>query len=542
MKKQMTKTYCKGMGYILAGCAALLLVCMPMKSLAASTGTVIPATAKIRSEASTSSEAVGSTSAGKTVNILEETTGSDGNVWYKIEVDGSTTGYIRSDLVNKSGSTDSSSTTSSSSTGSTSSGSASVTTVDSQAATVSTDSANVRSTASTTGSVVASVKKGAAVTITGQATGSDGKDWYQVTFTNNGSSATGFIRSDLVSAGSAATTEVSGTKTNGSSEGDASEEEPTAEGSTEEGTTEEGTEVATEEQAPEEEQQSSSSNTGDVTVMNTEETPQLPAGFQEVSVTLNGDEVRAWKNGDFYIFYGMGQDGTEGYYMYDAVQTVYQRYFMTNTENTDANSDNASGILKPVVIVMAVILVILLVIITILTIKMNDYRAELEWDDDEDDYPEDDEDDDEYEVDYEDTPRRPISKKVKRERPVRVIDEDDDEDDEYDEPVRRTPKKKTVPAQQSAPVKRTQPVRQPQETRQPKAPAQKTGRPQQPGKPQGTKSATAKPRNFMETDEEEIVRPVRKVKKPVVRSVVDDIDPDDEDSFVFINLDGDDLD
>jgi len=541
MKKQMTKTYHKGFGYILAGCAALLLVCMPMKSLAAATGTVIPATAKIRSEASTSSEAVGSTSAGKTVNILEETTGSDGNVWYKIEVDGSTTGYIRSDLVNKSGSVESSSATSSSTTSSTSSGSSSVTTVDSQAATVSTDSANVRSTASTTGSVVASVKKGAAVTITGQATGDDGKDWYQVTFTNNGSSATGFIRSDLVSAGSAATTEVSGTKTNDSNESDTSEgtatdEGTTEEGSTEEGTTEEGTEAAPEEQSAEEEQQSSNS-TGDVTVMNTEETPQLPAGFQEVAVTLNGEEVRAWKNGDFYIFYGMGQDGTEGYYMYDAVQTVYQRYFMTNTETTDANgSDGASGILKPVVIVMAVILVILLVIITILTIKMNDYRAELEWDDDEDDdyYPEDEDDDVDFEEEEE--VRRPQHKKVKRERPVRVIEEDEEEDEE---PVRPMPKKKPVPAKQTVPVKKTQPARQSQETRQPKA---QPGRAPQSGKVQSAKPSAAKPRNFMETDEEEIVRPVKKVKKPAVRSVVDDVDPDDEDSFVFINLDGDDLD
>lgn len=525
----MTRTYRKGIGYILMVGAALtlLFLCIPMKSMAATTGTVIPASAKIRAEANTGSTAVGSVTAGKTVNILEETTGSDGKVWYKVEVDGSTTGYIRSDLVNKSGSSE----------GTTAN--ASVATVDSQAATVSADSANIRNTASTTGTVVASVKKGAAVTITGQAKGSDGKDWYQVNFTNNGSSATGFIRSDLVSAGSAATTEVSGTQTNNTDEGESVE-------STEEDTSEEGgTEAEPEEQAGEEEQQKPSGNTGDVTVMNTEETPQLPVGFQEVAVTLNGDEVRAWKNGDFYIFYGIGQDGAEGYYMYDAVQTVYQRYFMTNTENADAGSaDDASGILKPVVIVMAVILVILLVIITILTIKMNDYRAELEWDDDEDDYYGDDEedeeeDDDDDDVDFEEKVRRPVKKKIKRERPVRVIDEEEEEDG----PIRPAPRKNPLPAKQPDSVKRTQPVRQPQETRQPKTSAQRSGRPQQPGKAQGTAARpAAKPRNFMETNEEEIVRPVKKVRKPAVKSVVTDMDPDDEDSFVFINLDGDDFD
>lgn len=514
----MTKTHSKWIGYMLTVCAALLLVCMPMRSIAASTGTVIPASAKIRAEANTGSAAVGSATAGKTVNILEETTGSDGNIWYKVEVDGSTTGYIRSDLVNK---TDSSGNTNSSS----ASSSSSVTTVDSQAATVSTDSANVRSTAATTGTVVASVKKGAAVTITGQATGSDGKDWYQITFTNNGSSATGFIRADLVSAGSAATTEVSGTKTSNTDQGEAAEE-GSLEESTEEGTSEENSDSDPEGQ-PEEEQTQGNTNTGDVTVMDTEETPQLPAGFQEVAVTLNGDEVRAWKNGDFYIFYGMGQDGTEGYYMYDAVQTVYQRYFMTNIENADAeNADDASGIWKPAAIVMAVVLVILLVIITILTIKMNDYRAELEWEEDEDDYyAEEDEE-----------------------------EEDEEDDEEEDEPAPPAPRRRPVPVKEPVPVKRTQPARQPQETRQTKAPAQKTGRPQtaekpqssgkpqRTGKVQGTNRPVAQPRNFMEVDEEEIVRPVKKVKKPVVRSVVDDVDPDDEDSFVFINLDGDDLD
>ena len=542
MKKQMNQKWNKWMKLtMVAGLTAICIACTGTKSFAytQTTGTVNPATAKIRAEASTSSEAVGSTTAGKTLTIVDEATGADGSTWYKVQVDGSTTGYIRSDLVTKAGGSGASSTTAQTASAT------SATTVDSQAASVSSD-ANVRSTASTSGSVVTSLKKGAAVTITGQAKGDDGKDWYQITFANG----TGFIRSDLVSTGAPATTEVSGTKTNNATEAPAteskSETEATEEPAAEEPTTEESATEPEQSEAPEETESQSSTNTGNVTVMNTEETPQLPAGFQEVAVTLNGDEVRAWKNGDFYIFYGQSQDGTEGYFMYDSVEANYQRYFMSNTEA--AENTKASGIaelINPVVIVLAVILVILLVTITILTIKLNDYRAELEWgpDDDEDDYyaDEDDEEeeDDEDEIEEEEV-RRPVKRKVKKAQPVRhsrYEEEDDDEEDDEDieeVPVRRVPKTKAETVKK---VPAKAPVKTPAKTTA-KAPAKTPARSPEARK-HDANSRPAKPRNFMETDEEE--RPVRKkvVKKPAVRPVSKDFDPDDEDTFVFINLDGD---
>ena len=63
---------------------------------------VIPASARVRSEASTDSSQSGSLSSGDEIDVVGETTGSDGNLWYQVsgEVDGQTvTGYIRSDLV-----------------------------------------------------------------------------------------------------------------------------------------------------------------------------------------------------------------------------------------------------------------------------------------------------------------------------------------------------------------------------------------------------------------------------------------------------------
>lgn len=464
------------------------------------TGTVIPATAKIRAEASTSSETVGSTAAGKTLTITDEVSGSDGSTWYQVEVDGSTKGYIRSDLVTKAASSDSSGDTALASNTAT----ASVTQTDSQAAIVSTASANVRKSASTTAEVVSSVAKGSSVTITGKTTGDDGKDWYQISY-NNGAS-TGFIRADLVSIGAVGEKEVIGTKSSATDTSKKEEPEASSEAPTEEANTEEAnTEAATEENTGEETEEKTSS-TGAVTVMNTEETPVLPSGFQEVAVTLNDQNVRAWKNGDFYIFFGQAADGTEGFYMYDSVEASYQRYFMSNIEMPEEkNSIDATGILKPVVIAMAVVLVILLIIILILTMKLNEYKEELGWDsdEDEDDYPEDDIEEEEEE---EELPR-PRKKKKRIVKPV--IEEDDDIMEEEPEPVvRRVPKKKVSSAN-----------------------------------PQVKKITASKPRNFLEVDEEMETPVKRKVKKkPTFTPVKDDLDPDDEDTFVFINLDGDDLD
>ena len=63
---------------------------------------VVPASAILRGEASTDSEQVGSLSSGDEIDVVGETTGSDGNLWYQVsgEVNGETvSGYIRSDLV-----------------------------------------------------------------------------------------------------------------------------------------------------------------------------------------------------------------------------------------------------------------------------------------------------------------------------------------------------------------------------------------------------------------------------------------------------------
>lgn len=66
------------------------------------------------------------------------------------------------------------------------------------AATVSATSLNVRSAPGTASSIVGKLTYGAAVTVAGEAQGSDGNTWYQIYFTKNGTQVTGYVRSDYI--------------------------------------------------------------------------------------------------------------------------------------------------------------------------------------------------------------------------------------------------------------------------------------------------------------------------------------------------------
>lgn len=190
------------------GITALLALCLVSVWVLAGTfisfaqeGTITASSAKIRREASTSSEAIGSALSGQKVTINSTTQGSDGKTWYQVTVNGMT-GYIRSDLLRADGD--------SSNTGSSTGGNAgstpvinptvAVTALTPQAATVATGTAGVRvrTDASTASSIITSLQNNVAITILGQATGADGNVWYQVSFALNGTEAQGFIRNDYV--------------------------------------------------------------------------------------------------------------------------------------------------------------------------------------------------------------------------------------------------------------------------------------------------------------------------------------------------------
>ena len=177
-------------------------------SHAESAAKVTASSAKIRKSADSSSEVIGSATKDKTISIKSQTKGADGYTWYEVYVDANTLGYIRSDLVSiTDGSTPSSSGTTTTTTTTTTATPApavnetpvEVTAVEPLSATVTGgQSVRVRSNASTTSQIVTTAENGMALTVTGQATGTDGKTWYQITFISNSIEVTGFIRSDYV--------------------------------------------------------------------------------------------------------------------------------------------------------------------------------------------------------------------------------------------------------------------------------------------------------------------------------------------------------
>lgn len=178
-------------------------------SFAQSQSKVIAKSAKIRKEASTSSEALGSVEKDDSLTINHKVTGSDGNIWYQVFVNADTLGYIRSDLVeitdgstpptvdSNTAATDTT-TNNETSTSTANETQAEVTAVNPVSATAAAESVRVRANASTGSQIVASIQKGFALTVKGTANGTDGKVWYQVNFVSDNKEVTGFIRSDFV--------------------------------------------------------------------------------------------------------------------------------------------------------------------------------------------------------------------------------------------------------------------------------------------------------------------------------------------------------
>ncbi|MCI8746141.1 MAG: SH3 domain-containing protein [Lachnospiraceae bacterium] len=147
--------------------------------------------ARIRTYASPNADIRSGLPRGTQVTLISSKTGDDGSVWYKIsytENGSRLTGYVRSDLL-------SSDKPGSDSSGGSSGGAANT------PATVKPAVANIRTYASTSGDIRSKLPAGTSVTILSETTGSDGRKWYQISYTYNGSALKGYIRSDLVTLG-----------------------------------------------------------------------------------------------------------------------------------------------------------------------------------------------------------------------------------------------------------------------------------------------------------------------------------------------------
>lgn len=196
---------------IFALCVSLLAPAFQTQA-ARATGTVKNRILNVRSSASTSSSIICKLSQGTKVSIISETTGDDGLKWYDVFFaygGDAKEGYIRADLLTVSGSVSGSSGSSSSSNSGSSSSASGQKYVKPAVAIV-------RTYASTNGDIRARLERGTAVSLVTSKKGDDGKTWYKVSFTRNGSSMEGYIRGDLLiddnpGGSSSGSTDVSGT-------------------------------------------------------------------------------------------------------------------------------------------------------------------------------------------------------------------------------------------------------------------------------------------------------------------------------------------
>lgn len=156
----------------------------------------------IRASADVNSEMIGGAMAGETLQLTGESTGSDGYTWYQVSFageNGTRTGYVRSDCASKVGGTGTTSTTPNTPTTPTSTPATEVIALQPISAKVKGGSViNVRSNASTSGTVVSKVQRDVALTVVGEAKDSESKTWFQVNFSDANGQVTGFIREDYV--------------------------------------------------------------------------------------------------------------------------------------------------------------------------------------------------------------------------------------------------------------------------------------------------------------------------------------------------------
>lgn len=70
----------------------------------------------------------------------------------------------------------------------------------------------------------------------------------------------------------------------------------------------------------------------DITVVSAQEGMEIPEGFVQCSVTIDGQAVQGWiwgddENPEYCIFYAINEDGESGFYRYDLTEKTLQRYF-----------------------------------------------------------------------------------------------------------------------------------------------------------------------------------------------------------------------
>ena len=149
---------------------------------------------RVRKTASDSDSVVANLLQGDKVKFKKEKKGDDGKQWTKISftMNGQTVhGYVHSDVLSKSQNSSNTASTSQAQNNTTAQSSG-------KTMKVRPGVANVRAAATTTAGITAKLPSGTQVSVVSENTGADGKKWSKISFTYNGTSTTGYIRSDLL--------------------------------------------------------------------------------------------------------------------------------------------------------------------------------------------------------------------------------------------------------------------------------------------------------------------------------------------------------
>ena len=351
-------------------CGFLLL--FSLKAFAAP-GIVTTSNVNVRAAADAASESVGAVNENDRVEILAEETGADGNVWYKVQLANGVVGYIRSDFVSKQ--EEGAQPPEQEEEQEEQTQPTTVTPVAEKKAYVKgTTPVNIRKEASTTSAKVATAAGGSELTITGEATGTDGRKWYQVTFSGNGTTMKGFVRSDLLDFNAPEQepeeVEIEGELDNP----DASEEttEPVSE--------EEPSVPETEEPVKE-----AGASVADLILLEPESTLEnIPVGFEQTEI----DDYTAWTKDNYFIIYASKGNEVPQWYVFDSVLKGYVRYgsVFTNQTVTVIEETPLFNWLSFVLVgVIAVLAGVVIFLIFKLSQNRGGYADYEEYDDDDDD-------------------------------------------------------------------------------------------------------------------------------------------------------------
>ncbi len=516
-------------GVLTAAFCMVLSLSFSMVCFADEEGIVLGDSCNIRATTDTNGTVIGNAKKNQTISIISEVTGNDGKTWYQVWVDASTKGYIRADLVQKS----SSSTTTTTAT--TNLPETQVTAVTEQTATVITNNVNIRKGAGTAYGAVATANKGMTLTVTGEASASNGQKWYQVKFTYNSKEVTGFIRSDLVTFGTVNTTEVSEIT------GSEVTEEPETEAPTE-------TETQTEQETvPEEETQAETENnsSSEMILMNVTEVPYIMPGFEQIILKWEDQDINAYKNGDFYIFYAQKQSGEEGWYVFDSTNGTYQRYaYAVDGVSTGSDGSLLSGVAP--IIILVVIIVILLAVVGLMFIRLREYTSEEYEEEDEEEDEDEDEEADEESEEEETVSQRPRNPRRPQNAPVyeEAVPRREQVEERRVEPERQV--RRSIPEGQR-PVRRPNSAQRPEEAVQRPEGQRPVRRPGNGQRPEGAASGKRENDRPVRNQNTEATRrrpsgePVQKktVRQPQSQQgyrAQNFLEKDDQDDIEFIDL------